>query len=282
MSTVTRRRPAVRSQQVLDRIALHAALLAGAALVLVPFVLMVTTSFKPEQAVFSDGLLPTSATLDNYRFVLDSVPAGRYVLNSLVVTGVIVTAQLIVCVPAGYALARLRFRGARALLWMVLACLMIPAQAIAIPVYVMLNTVDLIDTRAGLIVPFLSSAFGIFLLRQFFLRVPEEIFDAARIDGVGGFSMVWRIAVPLARPAIAAFTAFSIVSHWNDFFWAFLILRTGEAATVPFAIAAFSFEEAGTLYGAQMAAATMAIVPLLLLFLCVQHHFAHGIAVGGD
>jgi multiple sugar transport system permease protein len=264
-----------------SELARHLALTVGAVLMLSPFVWMVLTAFKPESQILVGPVVPREPTLENFRFVLETVPLWRYYLNGLVVVAVIFVGQLLVCVPAAYALARLRFRGSALGLWTVLGCIMVPAQATALPVYVLLAEVGLLDTRAGLIVPFVGSAFGVFLLRQFFLTIPQSVFDAARLDGAGTFATLVNVVVPMARPAILSFGMFSVVAHWNDFFWPFFTLRTDRAATVPYAIAAFVNVEAGNRYGAQMAAAVLAVLPLVIGFLLAQRQFIHGVALAG-
>lgn len=265
----------------LHQLLLHLALAAGAAVVLAPFAEMVSTAFTPESQVLAGPLVPREPTLENFRFVLETVPIWRYYLNGVVVAATIFLGQLLVCVPAAYALARLRFRGSVLGLWTVLVCVMVPTQATALPVYVLLAELGLLDTRTGLIVPFLGSAFGVFLLRQFFLTIPQSVFDAARLDGAGTLATLVSVVVPMARPALISFGIFSIVTHWNDYFWPFFTLRTDRVATVPYAIAAFVNAEAGNRYGAQMAAAVLAVVPLLIGFLLAQRQFIEGVALGG-
>jgi multiple sugar transport system permease protein len=267
--------------------AVHAALAVGAVFVLLPFVVMVLTSLHPDREVLSGGLLTGTWTLDNYSTALREVPWARYYLNGAIVTVAIFLGQVASSVPAAYALARLRFRGRSAGMALVLVCLMIPAQVTAIPVYLLLSKVGMVDTRTALIVPFVGSAFGIFLFRQFLLSVPQSLFDAARVDGVSEMGMAWRVAWPVLKPAVVAFGVFSVATHWNDFAWPTFVLRSTDAATVPYGIARFA-GEAGAAgggtpvsYGAQMAAATLAIVPLLVGFVLAQRQFVRGMTFTG-
>jgi multiple sugar transport system permease protein len=266
-------RPRVAASQV----AVHAALAAGAAAILLPFAWMTLTALRPPDEVFG-GLWSGSLTLENFARVWHDVDWPRLYLNGALVTCGIFLGQVLVCLPAAWALARLRFRGSRVALVVVLASLVIPPQATAVPVFLMLSELGLIDTRTALIVPFIGSAFAIFLFRQFLLTVPQSLIDAARLDGVSELGMVWHVALPLVRPAIAALAVFTIAFHWNDLFWPFLVLRSDDAATVPYGIVRYSNGEAGTDYAAQMSAAVLAIAPLVIGFLLAQRHVVRGIA----
>lgn len=262
------------------QLALHGSLALGAVVILLPFVLMLLTSFKFEADVFAPGLLPPEWTLDSYRTVLDRLDFWHYYRNGIIVTGGILTLQLLVTVPAGFALAKLRFRGSRLGLWTVLIALMIPGQVVALPVYLLINRLGLLNTHTALILPFVGSAFGIFLFRQFFLSVPQEIVDAARLDGASTFALVWRVAAPLARPAIVAFGIFSVINHWNAFFWPFFVLTDDTAATVPWALATFTFDN-NRIYAAEQAASVLGILPMLIGFVLASRSIVEGVALSG-
>jgi multiple sugar transport system permease protein len=252
-------------------VALQLALATGAVFMLLPFWLMIRTSFTPETQIFDGGMLALrQITFDNYARVFAEVPILRYYLNGAFVVITIFIGQVIVCVPAAYALARLRFVGRGLSMWLVLAALMIPYQVTAIPIYVVLAKLGLIDTRAALVVPFIANAFGVFLLRQFFLAIPASVFEAARLDGAGTLRTLIFVVLPMARPALMTFGIFSFVSHWNDYFWPSFVLRTDHAATVPYGIVRFLDAELGSDYGPQMAAATLTVLPLLIGFLLAQ------------
>jgi len=266
--------------RLLAQYGLHLALAAGGLFMLLPYWLMLRTSFTPEVDIFSGNLLfPSGFTFDNYLQVFVEVPLLRYYLNGAIVVVAIFVGQLLICVPAAYALARLRFFGSRLSLWVVLTALMVPYQVTAIPVFVLLNRLNLINTRMALVLPFLGSAFGVFLLRQFFLSIPGSVFDAARLDGAPQLRVLSSIVLPIARPAIVSFGIFSFVSHWNDYFWPSFVLRSDEVATVPFGIVEFLNQELGSQYGPQMAAATLTVLPLLIGFLFAQRQFIAGIAL---
>lgn len=256
----------------------HLLLAAGAVVMLLPFGWMVFSSFKPSDEIYNSNLLPQHPTFDAYRRVFDTVPMGQYFLNGVAVTGLIFLGQVLLAVPAAYALARMRFRGSRLALGLVLVGTMLPMQVVAVPLYLLFAKAGILDTRLSLVSPFLASAFGVFLLRQFFLGIPQGVLDAARLDGASNWTTVWRIVLPMARPALIAFAVFSVVSHWNDYFWPSLMLSSDEAATVPYGIAAFANSESND-FAAQMAAATLAVLPLVVGFLFAQRHFVRGLVL---
>ncbi len=262
------------------QLGLHLGLAIGGFFMLLPFWLMLRASLTPETQIFSGNLLwLQNFTLENYAKVFAEVPIFRYYFNGIFVVAAILIGQILICVPAAYALARLNFSGRDLGLWLVLGALMVPYQVTAIPVYVILAKFGLIDTRGALIIPFLGSAFSVFLLRQFFLTIPASVFDAARLDGAGPVRTLTHVVFPMARPAILTFCIFSFVSHWNDYFWPSFVLRSDKAATVPFGIVKFLDRELGGDYGAQMAAATLTVLPLLVGFLLAQRQFISGIAM---
>lgn len=265
-------------------IARHLALLLAAAVLLAPLVWMLSTSLKPLPEIMSGELrlLPRDWTaLENYSKAIGSVPVLRFMLNGFIVCGAILGLQLLVAIPAAYALAKLRWRGRGAFLALVLLCLMVPHQAPAIPVYIGLYRLGLLDSYTALVVPFVFSAFGIFLLRQYFMTLPDDLIHAARLDGMGEFAILWRIAAPAAAPAIVAFSVFSVITHWNDLFWPLIVVSTPELATPPRGIVFFRNDEFGTDYGAMMAMAVVITLPLVLLFLVLQRRFIDGITLSG-
>ncbi|HUA51320.1 MAG TPA: carbohydrate ABC transporter permease [Candidatus Sulfotelmatobacter sp.] len=262
----------------------HVVLLAGAAIMLAPFVLMLATSFKPKDEIFSPAfhLLPQRwAGVENYREALTQVPLLHFLLNGVLVTTAIFALQVLVNVPAAYALAKLRFRGRTTLFGAVLLCLLIPYQATALPIYLLFYLLGLLDTYTALILPFTISVFGIFLMRQFFLSVPDDLIDAARIDGISEYGIVWSVMAPAAVPALVAFGIFSVVAHWNDYFWPLIAINDQSLYTPPLGIAFLKLNGEGTAYGPLMAAATIVIAPLVIAFLVAQRRFIEGITFTG-
>lgn len=266
------------------RILRHLVLMAGATIFLMPFIWMVLTSLKPADEIFARefSLLPARlALVENYAAAITKVPLLRYLSNGLLVCAGILVLQILVALPAAYAFAKLDFRG-KAWAWrLVLLALMIPHQATAIPIYVMLHHLGLLNTLSALIVPFTISAFGIFLMRQFFRTVPDDLVHAARLDGMSELEVVWRIMLPTAVPALFAFSIFSVVWHWNDYFWPLLVISSPELATPPLGTIFFRNEEAGTNYGPLMAGTVLITAPLLLLFIAAQKRFIEGVTLTG-
>lgn len=266
----------------LFRVFRHVVLLSGALLFLTPFIWMVLTSFKPADEIFTKGLalLPKKwAVIENYTAALSDVPLPRYLWNGVVVCAGILLLQILVALPAAYAFAKLSFRGARWMWRLVLLALMIPHQATAIPLFVMLHHAGMLNSMAALIVPFTISAFGIFLMRQFFRTVPDDLIHAARLDGMNEIELVWRIMLPTAIPALLAFSIFSVVWHWNDYFWPLLVIASPELATPPLGTIFFRNEEAGVNYGPLMAGTVLITAPLVILFILAQKRFIEGVTL---
>jgi multiple sugar transport system permease protein len=262
----------------------HAVLLITAALVLLPFVWMLSLSLKSPGEMFraSFSLLPQHFHgVENYRAALTSAPLPRFMLNGVLVCAAIVTLQLLICAPCAYALAKLKFRGRDALFALVLIALLIPRQVLALPLFVLGYKLGVLNSYVALIFPFIVSPFGIFLFRQFFKSIPDDIVQAARLDGMSELGIVWRIMVPMALPAVIAFVIFSVVGHWNDLFWPLIAVRSDALMPPALGIVSFRNEEAGTDYGPLMAGAVLVVAPLVLAFLFAQRRFIEGLTMGG-
>lgn len=260
----------------------HLTLGAGALLMVLPFVLMISISLKPPGEIFAPEfrLIPDQwHVIQNYREAFAKQPLGRYLFNGLIVTACIFAAQALVALPCAYALAKLRWRGRETTFLFVLLALLVPPQVPAIPLYIGLWKLGLLDSYAALILPSTISVFGIFLMRQFFRTVPDDLISAARLDGLGEFAIVWRIMLPTALPALVAFGLLSLVWNWNEFFWPLLVVQTQTLATPPLGVVYFANAEAGTNYGPLMAAATVITLPLALAFLLAQRWFIDGVTM---
>ncbi len=269
---------------ILPELLRHATLLAGAALMLAPFVVMVAISLKPPGEVFAPRftLLPEQwHVVQNYRDAFTKVPLARFVLNGFLVTGAIFAVQAATALPMAYALAKLRWAGRNASFVMVMLALLIPPQVPAIPLYIAFWQADILDTYAAIILPSTISVFGVFMMRQFFRTVPDDLIAAARMDGMGEFAITWRIMLPTAIPALAAFGCLSFIWNWNEFFWPFIAIQSEHLATPPLGIAFFSNAEAGTNWGPMMAAATVVTAPLAIAFLLAQRAFVRGVTMTG-
>ncbi len=266
------------------RILRHVVLMTMALVIVAPFAWMILCSFKTQSEILSAeiNLLPTSwVAIENYTAAWTRVPMLRFLLNGVIVTVVIFLLQVLVNLPAAYALAKLRFRGRSALFGVVLLCLLIPVHATAIPTYIMFYKAGILSTYASLILPFTISVFGIFLMRQFFMTVPDDLIDAARVDGMSEIGIVWRVMLPTAVPALVAFGIFSVVAHWNDYFWPLIVVADQALYTPPLGVAFFRLNDQGTSYGPLMAAATITIAPLVIAFLLAQRRFIEGITLTG-
>lgn len=253
-------------------------------LFLMPYIWMISASLKPLDEIFraSLNLLPeTGGTLRNYARVFENVPVLTYLWNGVVVCAGILFFQLLFAVPAGYALAKLHFPGRDWLFGLVMLGLLVPYHVPALPLYVGFSWLGLLNTYTALITPSVISVFAIFLFRQFFKALPDELIHAARIDGMNELSIVWRVILPNALPAATAFAIFSVVAHWNDLFWPLIVVTGAERATPALGVLTFRSEEAGDDFGALMAASVIMTAPLVLAFLLAQRRFVEGIATTG-
>ncbi|MEM6588935.1 MAG: carbohydrate ABC transporter permease [Pseudomonadota bacterium] len=283
----------------------HAVLILGAVVVLLPFYVMVSYSLKAPAEIMQQtgGFLGSqepfrddfcvklgNAVEDcmvnpivyNYTTAFEKAPLVRYLLNGVIVTVSIFLIQVIVALPCGYALAKLKFWGREAVFGLVLFCLLIPVHAIALPLYIMLAKLGLTNSYAALIIPWTISVFGIFLMRQFFMTVPDDLIDAARMDGMSEYSIVWNVMLPTAIPALMAFGIFSVVAHWNDYFWPRIVITGNrDLFTPPLGLREFKGDADGDNFGPMMATACIIVTPLIVAFLLAQRRFIEGITLSG-
>ena len=218
----------------------------------------------------------------NYSKAFTEAPLMRYLLNGVIVTVSIFLIQVVVALPAAYALAKLKFWGREAVFGLVLFCLLIPVHAIALPLYIGLAKLGLTNTYAALVLPWTISVFGIFLMRQFFMTVPDDLIDAARMDGMSELAIVWRVMLPTAIPALLAFAIFSVVAHWNDYFWPRIVVTGNrDLFTPPLGLREFKGDGDGSFFGPMMATATVIVTPLIVAFLLAQRRFIEGITLSG-
>ncbi len=255
----------------------------GAAMILLPFVWMLSISVKPHAEVFSTeiALLPKNPTLQNYWHAISQTDIPLYLMNGAIVTGGILVLQVLFTIPAAYALAHRNFPGKNMMFASVVAALLVPFHVTAIPVFIGFAELKILNTYSALILPFTATAFGLFLLRQAFARIPAELIDAARIDGMSEMGIAWRVAFPLGMPTVIAFSIFSVTAHWNDLFWPLIATTDPDLATPPRGILFFRDEESGDDVGPLMAGATLVIAPLVIGFLLAQKRFTQGLASTG-
>lgn len=280
--TETTRRQQPTLPLVSKRVGLYLGLAVTAFLVLLPVIWMVAASFRTEGNILShpSELFSGSFTLSHYRDVLKAIPFLAEFRNTVIFASSVTVLSLLFDSMTAYALARLHFPGKRVFFGMILLFLMVPPQITLIPVYQIVAHLGLVNTYPGLIVPRATNAFGIFFLRQFFLTIPEDLSQAARVDGAGEFRIYWRIILPLARPALLTLGLFHFMYNWNDLLWPLIITTDNNMATLPAGLAQFSGTHVVE-YGLLMAGATMAMLPMLIAFIFVQRRFIQGIATTG-
>ncbi|MFL5962420.1 MAG: carbohydrate ABC transporter permease [Gaiellaceae bacterium] len=257
-------------------------LIGGAVIILLPFAWMLGTSFKPQSDVFGYPLRlqPTHPTLSNYVAIWRELPFARLVLNSIVFAGGVTVLSVFFDSLAAYALARLRFPGRTVAFYLVLATLMVPFQVTLVPLFELVFHLHWLNTYQGLIVPRATSAFGIFLLRQFFVSVPRELDEAARVDGASEWHIYRRIMLPLAKPALATLGVFYFMNNWNDFLWPLVITTGTSHENLPAGLTLFSGQYV-IQHGVLMAGAVISLLPLAVAFMLAQRYFVRGIATTG-
>lgn len=267
-----------------DELLLHVFLIGIGLLIAMPIIIAFFSSFKLPNDItnYPPTLLPDVWTFENYVTAWTSKPFDRFFLNSVIQTGAIVVCQVLFSILAAYAFSFLEFPGRDLLFYLILGSLMVPFQLTFIPNFLLISDWGWANTYAGLAVPFLASAFGVFLLRQFFLTIPRDLHDSAIIDGASNWRFLWQILVPLSKGAISAFTIFSFLSAWSQYLWPLVITNDESMRTVQIGIRFFLFDqERGADWGAIMAAAIIALLPTLLIFLIAQRQLVKGIAMTG-
>ncbi|GIW05739.1 MAG: ABC transporter permease [Dehalococcoidia bacterium] len=247
----------------------HAVLVLLSLISIGPIYWMFLSSLRPENEIYSTNPLPSSISLENYIFVWQSIPIGNMLANTFLMAALITIGQLMICLLAGYALARWEFRGSRLFFFLFLGTWLIPFQVIMIPNYVLLSRLGWLNTLQGLVVPQLATAFGIILLRQHMKAFPRELLDAARIDGAGSWRVLWSIVVPNLRAPLAALAILYFIGGWNEYFWPLLVSNKPEQTVVQVGLQMFLTQE-GNQWGALMAAAALASLPVFVLYVILQ------------
>lgn len=256
--------------------------LALAATIL-PFVWMLLASFKSEGELLRNpsGWLPTSPTSINYTTWLGELDIGRYFLNSAVIAVFTVLGNLVFCSMTGYALAKLDFPGKRALFALVLITLMVPGVVAFVPLFVIVAKLHLVNTYPALILPYLASPLGVFLMRQFMLGIPDDLLEAARIDGAGQIRIFTGIVLPLCGPALATLTILTFLASWNNFLWPLVAVQSQDKYTLPVVLALYSQGQNATDYGLLLAGSVLVIAPMIALFMALQRFFVQGVTTAG-
>jgi multiple sugar transport system permease protein len=260
---------------------LYAVLIAGLLAVVGPFVWMLLSSLKPEGEIRQATWLPKTWTLEHYRDLFDRWDFPTFFVNSTVVALLVTAGNLVFCSLLGYALAKLPFPGRRVVFLLVLGMLMVPNMVTFVPQFVLVSNLGLTNSYAGLALPFLATPFGVFLMRQFLLSIPDDLIEAARVDGAGEFRIFWRVVLPLCRPALATLGILTFLGSWNNFLWPLVAATTEDKYTLPVALALYSVGQNRIQFGLLLAGAVVLIVPALIVFLVLQRHFQRGIATTG-
>lgn len=257
-------------------------LLAAALMMLLPFIWTVSTSLKPETEVvkYPPTLFPSHITFSHYVDIWHRIPFARLFLNTLIFAGGVTLFSLFFDSLTAYALARLEFPGRDVLFVLILATMMLPFQVTLIPLFDELSKFHWINTYQGLILPRATNAFGIFFLRQFFLSIPKDLEDAARMDGASEFRIYWRVILPLAVPALLTLGLFHFMYNWNDLLWPLIITTDQSMQTLPAGLALFMGQHV-TEYGVLMAGSVLTLLPMVIAFLAIQRRFVEGIATTG-
>jgi multiple sugar transport system permease protein len=262
---------------------LHLVLIVGLIVMVTPFVWMLLGSFKTtgELRQTPPTWIPEDPTLDNYRDLFDRLNFPRYFFNSAVVAGIVTAGVLIISSMAGYAFAKLEFPGKRVLFVLVLSTLMIPIFVTFMPLFVLVTNLGLANTHAALILPWLANALGVFLMRQYIIGLPDELLEAARIDGAGEYTIFFRVVLPLCGPALATLAVLTFVAQWNSFLWPLVVATTEDMYTLPVAVALFATGQQETNLALQLAGATVVVVPMIILFFAMQRYVIQGVARTG-
>lgn len=264
----------------LSQIALVVILLLGGLMMIFPFVWMISSSFKRPQDLYSLSLIPPVFTLDSYRTVLNDTSYVRWFTNSLIIATITTISVAFFDSLAGYTLAKFKFPGVTIIFVLILSTLMVPTEMLVIPWFMMSIELHWTNSYWGVMFPGVISAFGVFLMRQFFMGVPNELLDAARLDGFNEFQIFYKIALPLVKPALAALCIFTFLGNWNAYIWPLIVIRSEEMRTLPVGVAFFSSENQAA-FDLIMAAASLATVPVIIIFLIFQKQIIKGIALAG-
>lgn len=254
-----------------------------ALLVIMPYVWMISTSLKGSSEIFQypPTWIPKAWNWQNYVDALNAAPFGRYFLNSLVVAVAVTIGQLITCSLAAFAFARMSFKGKDLMFALFLSTTMISTQVTLVPSYLVLKELKWLDTYKGLIIPFLASAFGVFMLRQHFMTIPRDLEDAARLDGCGRLRFLGSVVLPLSKPVLAAQGLFAFMGNWNSYLWPLIVTSSTKMRTLQIGLRYFVSQEGGTQWGMYMAAAVFVSTPIVVLYFAIQKSFVEGLATTG-
>jgi multiple sugar transport system permease protein len=261
----------------------YVVLAVGLLVTLAPFLWMLLGSFKPDAELqrVPPTWWPETPTLQNYSELFDRLDFPRFFANSVIVAVAVTAGNLMFCSMVGYALAKLDFAGKRVLFALVLGMLMVPGVVTFVPLFVLVSNLGLVNTYPGLILPFLVTPLGVFLMRQFIAGLPDELIEAARIDGAGEWRIFSRVILPLCGPPLATLGILTFLHSWNNFLWPLVVAQSEDKYTLPVALALYSVGQNATRYGLLMAGAVVVILPVIALFIALQRYFVQSVATTG-
>ena len=267
----------------LTNVLLALPLVLGSLLMFLPLIWAVSFSFGQPHEFFKlpPPVIPSAIRLDNYQGVFERIDFFRFFLNSVAVTTCVTIAQIITCSMGGYAFARLRFPGKRIIFILFLASMMVPQHVTLIPVFIIIRGMGLYNNLGALIVPYATSVFGTFLLKQFFETIPDDLEDAAKIDGAGFLQIYWRIMLPLAGPPLATLAILTFNSSWNNFFWPLIFINSSDKMTLPLGMIYLRGQDGVTNSGVLMAAIVLNLIPVLIFFMIFQRRLVEGVTLSG-
>ena len=261
----------------------YVALTVGLVLMVLPFAWMVISSVKPDAEVTAvpPTWWPHEITFANYTTLFTKLDFPRYFMNSVLVAGAVTLGNIVFCSMLGYALAKLDFPGKKVMFGLVLATLMIPGVVTFVPLFILTTNLGLTDTLPGMFLPFLAGPFGVFLMRQFISGLPDELIQAARVDGAGELRIFRSVVLPLCGPALATLGILTFLTSWNNFLWPLVVAQNEEKYTLPVALALYSVGQNATKYGLLLAGAVVVVIPVIAIFLVLQRRIMQGIAMTG-
>lgn len=284
MTTTTHPAPRVShtSRQKWGRALSQTLVMLASLVVLTPFIWMVSTALKPAGEVFSSppSLIGSRVQWENFADAWTYLPFGRFMLNGVIVAGIGTIMVVLTSAMAAYAFSRIRWKGRDGTFLIYLATLMIPQEVLIVPMFILMRNLGWVNSYQALIVPWAFTAFGTFLLRQFFLTLPDELEEAARIDGAGRWTSFVRIILPLSKPALGTLAVFTFIGYWNSFLWPLLIVSDVNMATVPLGLNMF-LGQTGNQWNLLMAASTISVIPSALIVILLQRYLVSGIALSG-
>jgi multiple sugar transport system permease protein len=269
--------------KTLPNTGIHLLLIIGSFFMILPFLWMIISSFKPNIDIISVNfrLFSPNWTLDNYTKVISEMPLGRAYFNSILIATVGTVSTIIAASAAGFLFSKLKFWGRDVLFFLVLGSVMVPSQIVLIPLYLMISKLHLVNSYPGLIIPFLINAFSVFLMKQFIYGIPNELIEAARVDGASDWRIYFNIILPLVKPAIAVIGILTFLWTYDEFLWPLVVINSTDMMNLPLILGRYAMSEGGVIAGASMATTTIVLAPILIVYAFFQRYFVKGISMTG-